>query len=132
MEYIKSLNPIILKGETLTKILIDVSGGDHRIDIWTKNHKHFQFYHYQDCCESVTIYKIIGSLNSILNNPLTEVSEKIVKPSDGEKQSKKYNGDSWTETTYTFKTQWSEAVKIVWFGESNGYYSESVDFCEVK
>jgi len=42
-----------------------------------------------------------------------------------------YYDDSFTATTITFKTD-QDTVISRWHGSSNGYYSESVDFAQLK
>jgi hypothetical protein len=86
-----------------------------------------ELYHEQDCCEHVTIDEIKGTLADLIGEPLTVATEESVK---GENppgfEPKKYQ-DSWTWTTYTLATA-KHSVSIRWYGESNGYYSEDVNF----
>ena len=83
----------------------------------------FRFYHYQDCCESVYIESIVGDLSDLEGEPLLiaeEVSGEIPEPKEGEYI------ESRTWTFYKFATR-KGYVDVRWLGESNGYYSESVD-----
>jgi len=83
----------------------------------------FRFYHYQDCCESVYIESIVGELSDLVDEPLLiaeEVSGEIPKAKEDEYI------DSRTWTFYKFATR-KGYVDVRWLGESNGYYSESVD-----
>jgi hypothetical protein len=83
----------------------------------------FRFYHYQDCCESVYIESIVGDLSDLEGEPLLiaeETSGEIpVDDEDGYR-------DVGTWTFYKFATR-KGYVDVRWCGESNGYYSESVD-----
>lgn len=83
----------------------------------------FKFYHDQDCCESVYIESITGDLEDLVNTPITFAAE---SNSDDQPPESDYGYDSYTWTFYKFATikGW---VDVRWFGESNGYYSESVD-----
>jgi hypothetical protein len=78
----------------------------------------FTFYHEQDCCEAVYIESIVGDVSDLLNTPLLvaeEVSGKQVATEDG----------TGTWTFYKFATI-KGYVDVRWYGESNGFYSESV------
>ncbi len=82
-----------------------------------------KFYHDQDCCESVYIDDVCGDLNDLIGSPLLvaeEVSTEGV-PADNTCD------DYYTWTFYRFATAKGD-VTVKWYGSSNGYYSESVDF----
>lgn len=95
------------------------------------NEEYFRFYHMQDCCERVKIYKIKGDIYSLINRPIIECTETILDNKDPDdlildQEDIRYR-ESFTWTIYTFKTQQDE-VTIYWLGESNGYYGERVCF----
>jgi hypothetical protein len=119
-----------LKGLTITSIKRVSDDGDDSIKIATSDGRQWDMRHYQDCCESVRIEKIAGSLDSLIGSPLIEAREETDSegwPADAEP--KEYT-ESYTWTTYYFATD-SASVSIRWLGESNGYYSESVSIEEV-
>lgn len=86
----------------------------------------WELYHSQDCCESVTIADIVGNLQDLVGSPLRMADESVSEQGDPAPQ----YPDSWTWTFYKFGTV-KGYVDVRWLGESNGYYSESVDFRQV-
>jgi hypothetical protein len=112
-----------LIGKTLTKV--EQIGYDE-IHFTDSDGKQYKMYHSQDCCESVTIDDIEGDLQSLVGNPILVAEE----ASNSDSRDPKQEYDSFTWTFYKLATIKGH-VDIRWFGSSNGYYSESVDFCEV-
>ncbi len=85
----------------------------------------YKLFHNQDCCESVYIDDICGDLQDLVGKPLLMAEE--VSNFDDPPDFKPESYESYTWTFYKFATV-KGYVTIRWFGESNGYYSESVDF----
>ena len=87
----------------------------------------YLFDHSQDCCESVRIEDITGDLEDLVGSPLVQADEETNSDVD------KPDGwsDSWTWTFYKFATS-KGYVTVRWLGESNGFYSESVDMYKSK
>jgi len=88
-------------------------------------------YHRQDCCESVSIQDIVGDLQDLVGGPILKAEEvSNYEPSSKEDIELTKQGNlrgSCTWTYYKFATI-KGYVDIRWYGESNGYYAESVDF----
>ncbi len=120
------INPINeLIGQTLTSVGVSEDKG--QLSMTTDQGKVVTFYHEQDCCENVEINDIVGDLQDLVGSPIL-VAEEVVHQSgtnpDG--VSIPEYQDSFTWTFYKFATI-KGYVDIRWYGESNGYYSESVD-----
>lgn len=87
----------------------------------------FRFYHSQDCCEGVHIESVVGDLQDLVGSPLTMAEESTNSESHPAGYvAREYADDSFTWTFYKFATI-KGYVDVRWLGESNGYYSESVD-----
>ena len=85
----------------------------------------YQMWHSQDCCESVYIESIVGDLDDLVGSPIlkAEVRTSDENPLDG-------YSESHTWTFYALATI-KGYVDIRWYGSSNGYYSESVQFDQI-
>jgi len=77
-----------------------------------------KMYHVQDCCENVSISQITGDLSDLVDSPILDAFENTSSGDNG------CGHQTWT--FYKFRTR-KGYVDITWYGESNGYYSESVD-----
>lgn len=111
-----------LLGKTLTEV---TKVDNERIRFVTDDGRTFQMWHSQDCCESVTIDDICGELSDLVGSPIIRAEENSSNdPVEGRNLS-----ESFTWTFYRIETA-KGLVVIRWLGESNGYYSESVDFTE--
>ena len=106
--------------------------GDDEIFFITNEDRKFKLHHYQDCCESVDIEDICGDLGDLIGSPIL-VAEEVDNERDVNPEGVKIPEyqDSFTWTFYKLDTA-KGGVTIRWYGESSGYYSESVDFDEVK
>lgn len=74
-----------------------------------------------------------GDLDSLIGSPITLAEEVVSSNENPEGTPVKEGQDygSWTWTFYKFATI-KGYVTVRWYGESNGYYSESVDFEEIS
>ncbi|MEK3887288.1 DUF7448 domain-containing protein [Bacillus sp. FSL K6-3431] len=110
-----------LVGKTLKNVEVDKR--EFEIHFHTTNNEHYVMYHEQDCCESVEIEDINGDIADLLGEPIL-MAEEVSQ--DGESE--------WGTQTWTFYkvATIKGTVVLRWLGESNGYYSESVDFVKMR
>ena len=132
-----------LKGKTLLRI---ENNDNDELIFHCKTGEKYKLYHSQECCENVTIDDINGDLDDLIGTPILlaeEVNnedfsknfEESFKLEEGKEdyiwnyknEKGDYKPESCTWTFYKLATK-KGYVDIRWFGESNGYYSESVDF----
>lgn len=109
--------------DLIGKTLIEISKSDEEILFKVSETEQYKMLHFQDYCESVTVEDVSGDLNDLLNTPILTADERT-----NEKDTD-YGHE--TYTFYTLRTV-KGTVAIRWYGESNGCYSESVDFCKMK
>lgn len=115
-----------LTGKTLTDVKGAV-GGDEITFILTDGETH-RLFHRQDCCESVSINDIIGDLKDLVGSPILLAEEVSSQDNPAGVPIPKYQGAGcFTWTFYRIQTA-KGLVTIRWYGESNGYYSEWVNF----
>ncbi len=122
-----------LQGLTLQSVAYDRNLEEIRFK--STDGREFVMHHCQDCCESVGVDEIVGDLQDLVGTPIIlaeDVSNEA--PTEGrvygEKGEYQYSDDSFTWTFYRFRTAKGN-VDIRWYGSSNGYYSERVDFSEM-
>ena len=109
-------------GMIISNIITDYTEGS----VKTIDNRHFTLNHEQDCCEDVYLTDICGDLNDICNSPLLQAEEIIQE--NGPNSDDRVESETWT--FYKFATI-KGRVTFRWYGESNGYYSETVSFREV-
>ena len=112
----------------LNKTIIEINNTGDEITFTTDDGNKYMMLHYQDCCEGVSVEDIVGNLEDLLNSPII-MAEEVVS-SDNPDDIKKEYQDSFTWTFYKLATV-KGYVTIRWYGESNGYYSESVSFVKI-
>ncbi len=118
-----------LVGKTLVEIIGMTVDSDEVVFVCADGER-FKMSHYQDCCEHVRLVDVIGSpLPDLLGSPLV-LAEESTSDQDPEDSTLKGCDDSFTWTFYRFATAKGH-VDLRWLGESNGYYSEGVDFEKV-
>lgn len=113
----KSLTGLIIES------IIGLKKGSEVVIFTTECGKQFKMYHEQDCCETVDIDDVCGDVGDLIGSLVFHAEERSNEIEGG------VNDDSATFTFYDIQTS-KGSVNIKWLGESNGYYSESVTFCE--
>lgn len=117
----------IVPFETLVgKTLENVTEDGLEVDFKVSETERYRLFHDQDCCESVYIESIDGDLNDLIGTPII-MAEEVSNADEGPLSEWE---DSFTWTFYKLATI-KGYVTIRFYGSSNGYYSESVDFIKV-
>ncbi len=121
MSYKDIIDPSILVGCVINRA--EQGEGDVLVRIYSGAHV-FNIVHRQDCCESVSVFSL--DLSPIIGKKLS----KVEGSTDNELPPGYERGslESWTNSYFTFTAEDGSVGQIYIFGESNGFYSESVDF----
>lgn len=106
--------------------VIGLKPGSGCVSFFCKDGTIIDMFHDQDCCEIVEIESVDSYDNNddIYTNCDWCIIEEV---SNVDKEPMEYNEGSYTWTFYNVKTNRGYDT-IRWFGTSNGYYSERVDF----
>lgn len=100
--------------DLIGKVAISVSNESNQELVFElENGQTATFFHEQQCCESVEIEEVIGDLDDLVGSEILQ-AEYVMKSDTSE-----------TWTFYKFATI-KGSVTVRWYGESNGYYSETV------
>lgn len=114
-------------GEIVGKTVVSIVERDtETIEFAFTDGSRYLMYHDQDCCESVDVDEIIGSDLAAFVGETILLAE-TAESDDPPKENELGKDDSWTWTFYKLASMWCNAT-IRWYGTSNGYYSERVDF----
>lgn len=110
-----------LIGKTITKIE-GFEEGSEEVTFTCSDGERFYMSHSQDCC--VRLIDIEGDIDDLLGVPI--VQAEVSTNSD--------NPPEFADTSFTwtfYKLAGRGHVTLRWLGESNGYYSEDVDFARL-
>ncbi len=129
--------------ELIGKTVTEIRKTDDEIYFNCSDGSEYKMWHNQNCCESVSIDDICGDLSDLENSPITMAEEvtntsSVTKNYDTDEKKvegdwpdgiplPEYGSESYTWTFYKLATN-KGSVTIRWYGSSNGYYSESVEF----
>lgn len=111
----KALKDGLIKAEGIYK-------GSELIVFYGKSGYAVKMFHEQNCCEHVSVESIDNPDDIYTDTSFCRITESTNSSED--------NGDmsySYTWTFYNIQTDKGWAT-IRWYGESNGYYSEAVNF----
>jgi hypothetical protein len=115
--------------ELVGKTLTDARQEGDQLVFVTEDGETYRMFHSQDCCESVFIESIVGDLADLIGSPIVKAEEasNSEDPPRVDPDFPSYVDESYTWTFYKLATA-KGYVDIRWYGSSNGYYSEGVDF----
>ena len=108
----------------LGKVMKEVDVGSNNIKFVTVDGEVYNMYHCQDCCESVSVESVVGDVQDLIGVPLLVAEESSSGENPEGAEVSEYQ-ESFTWTFYKL-AKIKGYVDIRWYGESNGYYSESV------
>ena len=109
------------------KTLLNVENiGNEELVFTLDTGEKYKLFHGQNCCESVSIEDITGELSDLIGTPIL-LAEEVTSETNPIGIIKEDQDSNFTWTFYKLATM-KGYVTIRWYGESNGYYSESVDF----
>ena len=114
----KIFTAIVTNKEEDTIVFEDIDGRTYKME------------HFQDYSESVYIEDICGNMSDLLNTPILLAEEVCSDEHPEGLEGLGEHTDSFTWSFYKLSTI-RGTVTIRWFGESNGYYSETVDIGEI-
>jgi len=125
MDYENIVNTQEGMARMLGQTFVEVTGsvGDDEMVFVTADGERFMFAHSQDCCERVDIDDIVGDLQDLVGSPLLQ-AEEVSGVAPVEFDEGDHESVTWTFYKFGTRKGW---VDVRWLGESNGYYSESVD-----
>ena len=112
------------------KLILGIAGispESDKVEIFFEDNYGMILEHDQDCCEHVSVDQVDNNVNRHIGAIFYELIEKVVTNEECPQWSTEtYRDASMTATFYDLVTS-KGRLSFRWKGESNGYYSESVD-----
>jgi hypothetical protein len=128
MSYDNNHNIAVLVGRTISAVR-GLEVGSDGVEFDCADGSSWRMVHNRDCCESVSVADVVGDPADLIGTVIDAREEVGVTDPDG--YTPPEYRESYTWTFYIIQTN-RGAVTIRWLGESNGYYSEGVDFEMVR
>lgn len=121
-----------LAGKTLTSVTGAEKGSD-KITFVTTTGEVYEMYHDQECCEHVAVEDVVGDVSDLIGHPLQIAAESTSAEDDFIDPDPEKTGEAASSTWTFYKLATIKGyVDIRWFGQSSGWYSESVSFVKTK
>lgn len=111
-----------LVGKTLRNVIVSTD----TVDFVVSDTEQYRLCHLQECCEHVSVEDVNGEITDLIGSPILVADES--SSNDDPKQESYEDSCTWTFYRIATVKGW---VVIRFYGEYNGYYSESVDFCKL-
>lgn len=115
-----------LVGQTLSRA--EGKKGDWFVAFYAVNGRTFYLKHLQDCCEEVFVEDVCGDMSDLVGSPIV-MAEEVTNGDGCPDVPIGEHAGSYTWTLYKLATV-KGSVTIRFYGTSNGFYSERVDFVE--
>ena len=125
MSYDNDLDISVLNGRHIVSV-DGLEKGSDEIAFTCSDGSSWRMLHVQDCCESVLVEDVVGYPSDLADATVIDARHEVGEADPAGYVPDGYR-DSYTWTFYVIQTN-KGAVTIRWLGESNGYYSEGVDF----
>lgn len=121
------------------KTIVSIEGLEQdskEVRINTECGRKYAFYHEQQCCENVELNDFECDVEDLIGAVVLSAEISTNKDSQSllgavNKDRPNEYSESWTWSFYKIETSKGE-LWIRWLGESNGFYSEEVNFARVK
>jgi hypothetical protein len=121
-----------LDGRTVKNVY--VSDDAFTLEIDDVNYPFVHFYHRQSCCEDVKIEDIVGGKLSELVGQKMYHCELVEQDNEDSSFVAKEDVNYITSATWSFLklNTLKDSITVRWWGESNGYYSETISIYGFK
>lgn len=125
MSYNNNYDIDVLNGRHIVGVT-GLEKGSDKVHFTCADGSEWRMVHDQDCCESVSVEDVVGDVGDLADATVLDARQEVGSDDPAGYQASEYR-DSYTWTFYIIQTN-KGAVTIRWLGESNGCYSERVDF----